>query len=71
MLNRVMGLLLARDQASLIKLANNHRWTILPKTGYSFAQFKSDDDQSLPFVDDMDAVAVNGAGCAALAYRDE
>jgi hypothetical protein len=66
-----MGLLLARNQASLIELAREHGWTILPKTGYNFERFKSDDDQSLPFVDDMDAVAVNGGGCAALAYRDE
>lgn len=63
--NRVMGLLLARDQASLLDLARMHHWTILPKTGYNFEQFKSDDDQSLPFVDDMDGVAVGGRGCAA------
>ncbi len=69
--NRVMGLLLARNQASLLNLARRRNWTILPNTGYTFERFKSDDDQSLPFVDDMDGVAVSGRGCAALAYRDE
>lgn len=69
--NRVMGLLLARDKASLLDLASIHSWTILPNTGYAFERFKSDDDQSLPFVDGMDGVAVNGRGCTALAYRDE
>lgn len=71
MSNRVMALLLARDQASLLELARRRNWTILPKTGYTFERFQSDDDQSLPFVDDMDAVAINGQGCAALAFRDE
>jgi hypothetical protein len=69
--NRVMGLLLASDENALLDLAKRRNWTILPKTGYTFERFKSDDDQSLPFVEDMDGVAVNGRGCAALAYRDE
>ncbi len=71
MSTRTLGLLLAQNRELLLKVAETGGWQLLPKTAFSFEKFVSDDDLLIPFVDDMDGIAVDVPGCIALAFRDE
>lgn len=69
--HRTFALLIAQDKAALIAVAQRGNWTIIPNTGFAFDSLASDDDHAISFADDMDAIAVDGPGCLALAFRNE
>lgn len=65
----VFAVLVAKNKTSMLALANKGGWKILPNTGFDFPKLESDDDHAVQFVAGMDAIAVNGPGCVALAYQ--
>ena len=70
MSSRVFAVLVAKNKTSMIAVANTGGWKIIPNTGFEFPELESDDDHAVQFVAGMDAIAVNGPGCVALAFKD-
>ena len=69
MTTHVFAVLVAKNKASMMALAKKGGWKIIQNTGFDFPRLESDDDHAVQFVAGMDAIAVNGPGCVALAFQ--